>query len=104
MRVIRGIAQCAAESFDSRIDAVVEIHHGVVGPELSLDFVASYDLAPALNQHSQDLEGLFPKENLIVIAVGCANRAQFTRLEIKLKASETGATWSRMFHGPFEIG
>ena len=83
---------------------MVEIHNRIIRPQLPLDFLAGDDLAPALNQHSQDLEGLFPKENLIVIAVGCANRAQFTRLEIKFKASETGATWSRMFHGPFEIG
>jgi len=82
---------------------VVEIHNGVVRPELVLDFLAGYDLARTLNQHSQDLEGLFPKKNPAVTA-DSPDRAQFTRLQVKLKPANPYATLESEFRGTFIFG
>jgi len=71
---------------------MVEIHDGVVGPKLFLDFLTGYDLAPALNQHLQDLEWLFPEK--VLAAIFGSNRGQFTRMEVKFKRSEPDATWA----------
>jgi hypothetical protein len=81
---------------------VVEIHNGVVRPELALDFLPGDNLSPALQQHSQYLESLFPQDDL-AFAGDCTYRAQFARLKVKLKTSETDATWDRVFHGTWAI-
>jgi hypothetical protein len=77
---------------------VVEIPKGVVGPELPFDFLAGYDLASPPNQHSENLEWLFPKKDLAV-TVYRPERAQFTRLKINLKPSEPDATCETLCHG-----
>src|SRR5260370_560247 len=58
-----GVAQGLAYFADRFVKPVVEIHESVSGPESSLKFLASYDLAGVLKQHRQDLEGLFLKAN-----------------------------------------
>jgi hypothetical protein len=40
---------------------VVEIHESVRGPEFFLQLLARYHLAGVLDQHGQDLKGLFLK-------------------------------------------
>ncbi len=82
---------------------MVEIHDRIVLPKLALDFLAGHDFAPALNQHSQDLEGLLPQEDF-AFAVDRARRTQFPRLNVKLKPPEPDATWDRLFHETCEIG
>jgi hypothetical protein len=68
---------------------MVEIHDGAIGPERSSDFLASYDRAAPLNQHSEHLEWLFSEEDLLI---SINRRTQLTRLEIKLKISDSHAT------------
>jgi hypothetical protein len=41
------------------VEPVIEIHESVSGPQLFLEFFTRYDLAGMLQQHRQDLEGLF---------------------------------------------
>jgi len=57
------VAEGLTDFVDRFIDPVIEIHEGVCGPESFLNFLASYDLAGVLEQHRQDLEGLFLKPN-----------------------------------------
>jgi hypothetical protein len=68
---------------------MVEIHNGAIGPELSSDFLAGYDRAAPLNQHSENLEWLLSEEDLLI---SINRRRQLTRLEIKLKVSDSHAT------------
>ncbi len=105
LRVISSIAQSIAqrspENPDGHVNAVVEIHNGVAGPEHPLDFLAGYDLAAPLNQHSQNLEWLFPKKDFAV-TIHRPERAQFTGIEVKFKPSEPDATCETLCHGRYD--
>jgi hypothetical protein len=101
LRVVSRIAQGSPESPDGHVNAVVEIYNGVVGPELPLDFLTGYDLAVTLNQHSQNLEWLFPKKDLAV-TLCLPERAQFAGLKVKLKPSEPNATWETLWHRRYD--
>jgi hypothetical protein len=68
---------------------MVEIHNGAIGPEFPSDFLAGNDLAVPLNQHSENLEWLFSKSDLLI---SINRRTQFIRLEVKLKISDSHAT------------
>src|SRR6266404_1587722 len=63
LRLARRIAQRFPQNSDRHVYAVVEIDDGAAGPERSLDFLAGYDLAFTFNQHSQNLERLFPQKS-----------------------------------------
>ncbi len=58
-RGVGGISEGLTQFVDGGVDAVVELNHGVVGPKLSLDLFPADDLSGALDEHAQDLEGLF---------------------------------------------
>jgi hypothetical protein len=64
---------------------VVEIHESVRRPELFLEFLTSYDIAGALKQQGQDLEGLFLKANSQTVLT------QFAGPKIELENPETEA-------------
>jgi hypothetical protein len=68
---------------------MVEVYNGAIGPELSSDFLAGHDRAAPLNQHSENLEWLLSEEDLLI---SINRRRQLTRLEIKLKVSDSHAT------------
>ena len=74
---------------------MVEVDNGVVRPEPLLDFLAGDDLVPTFNQHSQNLEWLFP-QNDPALAFG-PNGAQLTRLQVKFKPSKANATQQTRF-------
>ena len=57
------VAEGLTDFVDRFIDPVIEIHESVCRPDSFLNFLADYDLAGVLNQHRQDLEGLFLKPN-----------------------------------------
>jgi len=59
--IVGRVAERSPEDPDRHIDAVIEVHDGLVGPELSLDLLAGDDLPLPLDQHPQDLEWLFPE-------------------------------------------
>ena len=62
-RTLGGVAKSLTDLVDRFVEPVVEIHERVCGPELLLQFLATNDLAGALKQHRQDLEGLLLKPN-----------------------------------------
>ena len=57
-RVAGLVAEGFADAVDGGVDAVLEVDEGAVGPELAADGFAGEDLAGALEQHGEDLEGL----------------------------------------------
>ena len=75
--------QSLTDLVDRFVEPVVEIHERVRGPELILQFLATNDLAGALEQHRQDLEGLLLKPN------SQDSLAQFGRTKIQLEHPET---------------
>ena len=77
---------------DGRVDAVVELHHGVVGPELLLDFFPSGYGAGVFEQDSQDLQRLFLQHNSLPGLV------QFSGLQIEFEDAESKAKWQCVFH------
>ncbi len=81
---------------------MIEIHNRVVGPEFPLDFLAGYDLASPLDQHSQNLEWLFPKKDLAA-TIYRPERAQFAGTKVKLKLSESDATCEILCHGHLKV-
>jgi hypothetical protein len=63
-RALSGVAEGLTNLADRFVEPVVEINESVRGPELLLKLLASYELAGVLEQHRQDLEGLFLKPYL----------------------------------------
>jgi len=57
-RVVGGVAEDLADAVDGGVDAVVEVDEGAVGPEGAGDLVAGEDLAGALEEQKEKLEGL----------------------------------------------
>ena len=77
------ILHCAVEFLESGVDAVVELHNRVVGPQLLFDLLPGHHLAWMLQQHFQNLEGLFLKANLAAVLV------QLSGLEVQLDPKQT---------------
>ena len=63
-RIVRSIAQSRAKFLDRGVQAVIEGNIGVRRPELLLNFFARNELAGALKQQGQYLEGLVLQANL----------------------------------------
>ena len=61
---------------------MVEIYNGAIGPELSSDFLAGYDRASPLNQHSENLEWLFLKRQLLAVP------AKFASFQVHFESGE----------------
>jgi hypothetical protein len=110
------IAERLTQLVDRFVEAVVEVHESVGGPEKSLKFLASYDLAGVLEQHSQDSKGLFLKANTQAVL------AQFARSKVHFEDSKTepsanlmvfshgeanldlGESTTRQFPGKLDVG
>jgi len=95
-----GVAESLTDFADRFVEPVVEIHESVRGPEFFLKFLASYDLAGVLQQHRQELEGLFLKANSQVAL------AQFASAKIQLEnpKSELPAEVKVFVHGEVNAG
>jgi hypothetical protein len=78
-----GVPQGVTDFAYRFIQAVIEVHESVRGPEPFLKFFASYDLAGVFKQHRQDLEWLFLKPNAQAVLV------QFAGAKIHLENSKT---------------
>ena len=61
------VTQRLPQLLDGSVDAVVELYDRVVGPQPLLDLVERHDVAATLDQHQQDLEGLFLEERPCVL-------------------------------------
>lgn len=57
-RIVRRFPERAAQPFDGRIDAVVELDNRIVRPQFLADFLAQHRLAGVLDEHEQDLKRL----------------------------------------------
>jgi hypothetical protein len=55
---LRGVAEGLADFVDRFVEPVVEIHEGIGGPELLLQFLSRYYLAGVIDQHGQHLKRL----------------------------------------------
>ncbi len=90
-----GIPKCFSNLINRNVEAIVEIHEGVGGPEFLAQIVAGDDLAGIFQQHRENLERLVLKANLQ------AAFAQFAGGEVRLKNSELNWTpkLSRFVHG-----
>jgi hypothetical protein len=80
-RIVRRVAQRLTDLADPRVEAVIEAYEGVSGPQLPLEFLSPYYSARPLQQHGQDLEGLFLKP------YPQAALAELSRSEVKLENS-----------------
>src|SRR6202521_4068369 len=78
-----GVAEGLTDLAYRFVEAVVEIHESVRGPESFLKFLASYDFAGVLHQRRQDLEGLFLKPYSQAVL------AQFAGAKIQLENPKT---------------
>ena len=75
---------------------MLEIHKGVGGPELLVQFLARDDLAGMREQHRQDLKGLFLDFDLQAVL------AQLGGAKVNLEGPEVNDVGdeSRVRHGP----
>jgi hypothetical protein len=78
-----GVAQGLTDFADRFVETVVEIHESVREPEFFLKLLASYDLAGVLDQHRQELEGLFLQADSQAVL------PQFASPKIKLENPKT---------------
>ena len=91
LRFVRRITQRLPQLLHGGVNAVVELHHRVVGPELLLDLFARHQFARTLHQHQQNLEGLFLKTNLLLAFT------EFSGLEVAFKRPNLHPDWRSHF-------
>jgi len=98
-RTFRGISQGVTDFIYRFVEPVIEVHESVRRPQLFLQLFASYHLASSLQQHRQDLEGLFLQPD------AQAMFAQFSSAKIHLKNSETESAVGLMvfLHGEVDL-
>ena len=74
------------------MNAVVKLHHRIVGPKLLLNLFARHQFARALHQHQQNLEGLTLQVNPLRPLTKVAG------LEVELKGPDLHPDWDRTLH------
>jgi hypothetical protein len=77
-----GIAQGFPQPLDGVVEAVVEIHEGIGGPDAPLQLLARDRLTGMFQKDLQNLEGLLLQLDLHTVL------AEFARTQIKLEVSE----------------
>src|SRR5580658_5771235 len=81
--VIRGIAQCIAQTVNGADDAAIKIHKGAIRPKAPADFFPAKNLIRAAEQQPQSLERQFLNLDLH------ATLAQFARTQVGFEYSKT---------------
>src|SRR3954470_10748003 len=66
-RLLGRIVERCSEPPDGRIDAVIKFDYRSVRPQPGDQLLARHDLAGALQQHCQDLEGLIRQRKLVIV-------------------------------------
>src|SRR6266566_5954096 len=79
------IADVLAQPLHRVVQALLEVNESVCRPDLLLQFVAGNDLARMLQQHLQNLQGLFLKFDLDPAL------AKFAGTEVRLEYSESSS-------------
>ena len=82
-RTVGGIVQGIPQPLDRAVEADVEVHERVAGPEGLADLLARHDLARPLEEEGEDLEGLLLQPDLRPVLV------ELTRGRVELEASES---------------
>jgi hypothetical protein len=103
-----GVAEGLTDFADRFVEPVVEIHESVGGPEFLLKFLASYDLARVLEQHRQELDGLFLKPySQAVLAQFAGAKIQFENPKTQppanvmvLSHGQVNLNRKRVYHPP----
>src|SRR6185295_13457736 len=92
-RTVGGIVQGIPQPLDRAVEADVEVHERVAGPEGLADLLARHDLARPLQEEGEDLERLLLQPDLRPVLV------ELTRGRVELELSEAvrRAGW-RGFH------
>ena len=80
--VCGGVAQDVADLLDRGVEAIVEIHESLRGPQLLLQFLAGNDLAGIFQEHLENLKGLTLQFGTNAVF------SQFTRAEINFEPIE----------------
>src|SRR5258708_18642215 len=78
----RRIAQAFAELIYGRVQAMVEVHEGIGGPQFLAQIFAGHHFSMALQKHGQYLKRLFLQAELDAVL------AEFASRKIKLEDSE----------------
>ena len=63
-RIICRISQRLANLVDGRVDAVIEVDEGILGPEFLVQLFTGHDFSRILQQYGQHLKGLSPELDL----------------------------------------
>jgi hypothetical protein len=85
------VGESFAQDGHRNVDASIEFHNGIVRPENLTDLLASNDVTLALQQDSQNLEGLLAEQDLgrPICARPAADRGKLPGSDVELKASKS---------------
>ncbi len=81
-RIVGRFPERVAQLLNGGVDAVIELHDGVVRPKAEANLLAQHHLAGMLQQHTKDAAGLFPQ------AEPDAVFAQLTRSNVEFEWPE----------------
>ncbi len=98
LRTVRRILKCRPQFLDRSIDGVLEVHHGIVGPQSSLDLFPIHNLAGTLQQNQQHLARLLLQTNRPIVV------AQLSRFHVELECPDEDTRWGDIVHGSTAAG
>jgi hypothetical protein len=85
------VCERLAQDRDCNVNASIEFHDGIVRPENLAYFLAGNNVASALHQDSQNLEGLLAEQDLCGPSFHGrrSDRDKFTGSDVELKRSKS---------------
>jgi hypothetical protein len=84
-RVLAGILQRLTEAVNGFVQALIEIHEGISGPQPLHQLIASDQLARMFHEEEEDLKRLILKIRSLPVG------AQFARARVQCELTETDA-------------
>jgi hypothetical protein len=97
------VSERLAQDCHCNINASIEFHDGIVRPKNPLDLLAGKNVALALHQDSQNLEGLPAELDFCGTSFHSRrpDRDKFTRSDVELKCSKSDSLGQigRLIHG-----
>jgi hypothetical protein len=92
--IFGGVAESVPKPFDCSVEAVVEVYESVRRPEASMQFLASDELAGALQEEGQNVKGLVLESHLGAVP------AEFAGAQVSFEDSELdNGVWFGLWHG-----
>ena len=86
------VAQRIAQPLDRGVQAVVEVHERIGGPQAAVEILPGDHFAGTLQQHGQDLKGLLLQANLEAVAAELPGAQVYVK-DSKADNSVCGFTW-----------